>query len=51
MKVFDRLHSWFRAMEDIEDPAGAELRQLRARLRVLEAEHAPPTAGAKRDAL
>lgn len=50
MKVFDRLQSWFRAMEDIEDPAGTELRQLRERIRVLEAEKAPRSTGGKRDA-
>lgn len=50
MKAFDRLQSWFRAMEDIEDPTGTELRQLRERIRVLEAEKTPLSADGQRDA-
>lgn len=50
MKIFDRLQSWIRAMEDIEDPVGSELRQLRERVQVLEAEKAPVLTDGKQDA-
>ena len=49
MKVFQRLQSWIRAMEDIDDSAGSELRRLRERVRLLEAEKAAPATGGKRD--
>jgi uncharacterized protein (UPF0335 family) len=48
MKIFDRLQSWIRAMEDIEDPVGSELRQLGERVRALEAEKAPLSTDRKR---
>lgn len=35
MKIFDRLQSWIRVMEDIEDPVGSELRRLREQIRAL----------------
>lgn len=51
MKILDRLQSWIRAMEDIEDPVGSELRKLRERVRALEAEKAPLSIDGKRGAL
>ena len=36
MQGFERLRRWEQAMEDIEDPRGSELRQLRDRVRALE---------------
>jgi hypothetical protein len=50
MKIFDRLQSWIRAMEDIEDPVGVELRRLRERVRALETPQTTPSADEKRDA-
>lgn len=37
MKLFDRFRHWVSAMEDLEDPTGAEVRRLREQVRVLEA--------------
>lgn len=51
MKIIDRLQSWVQAMEDIEDPAGSELRRLRERVRILETEKVAPSIDGKRDTL
>lgn len=50
MKIFDHLQSWIRAMADIEDPTGNELRRLRERVRALEAENTSLVIAGKRDA-
>jgi hypothetical protein len=49
MKIFDRLQSWIRAMEDIEEPLGAELRRLRERIRILEAQQSTASVDGNRD--
>jgi hypothetical protein len=46
MRWTDRLRLWERAMEDIEDPRGIELRDCRDRLRQLEAEQVRSTSNA-----
>lgn len=51
MQILERVQGWFRAMEDIEDPAGSELRQLRERILVLEAQQAAQRTDDQRDAL
>ena len=51
MKISNRLQSWIRAMEDIEDPTGSELRRLGERVRVLEADKTIPSNEGKRGAL
>jgi hypothetical protein len=38
MRWFVRLRRWERAMEDVEDPRGIEFRELRDRVRALEAQ-------------
>lgn len=44
MRWFERLSRWEQAMEDIEDPRGSELRQLRDRVRALEEQLSGRTA-------
>lgn len=51
MKFFDRVESGVRALEDIEDPKGSELRQLRERIRILEGRQVASSTGGKRDVL
>lgn len=51
MKIFKRLQSWLQAMEDIEDPAGTELRRLRERIRVLNEQKVAPSLDGKRGEL
>jgi predicted DNA-binding ArsR family transcriptional regulator len=49
MKIFDRLQSWIRAMEDIEEPVGAVGVRLRERIRILEAQLRAPSIAGTRD--
>lgn len=49
MKPFDRFGRWASAMEDIEDPRGAEVRRLREQLRDLEARQIVRSAEGKRN--
>jgi hypothetical protein len=50
MKIIEGLKSLARALEDIEDPQQSELRRLRERVKILEAENAMRPADAKRAA-
>lgn len=44
MRRFEGLRRWEQAMEDIEDPRGSELRQLRDRVSALEEQLSGPAA-------
>lgn len=51
MKLFDRFQHWAAAVEDIEDPRGAEMRQLREQLQSMEVQRSGLATDAKRELL
>ena len=51
MKLFEHFQRWVSALEDIEDPRGAEMHRLWERLRALEDRQSGPSTNGKRDIL